>query len=100
MRARAQHTQSVDSFSIDRTQTAPERSLKAMIAAAQVTQTKADYKGVEESFDDGASIPLSTCDGNKKALFIGAMHYCCRSLLPLIHSRFLQTIVQHLSRFD
>lgn len=27
--------------------------------------------GVTEELDDGANIPLSTCDGNKKSLFIG-----------------------------
>jgi hypothetical protein len=42
-----------------------------MMAQSNVKETKPDYKGVEDNFDDGASVPLSTCDGNKRSLFIG-----------------------------
>jgi hypothetical protein len=47
------------------------RSLQAMMASANVTDSKEDYRGAADNFDDGASVPLSTCTGNKRSLFVG-----------------------------
>lgn len=49
----------------------PTRSLKAMLASANVTKAQDSYEGADRDFDDGAAVPLSTCTGNKRSLFIG-----------------------------
>lgn len=49
----------------------PTRSLAALLQSTNVTSSQADYRGAGDNFDDGAAVPLSSCTGNKRSLFIG-----------------------------